>query len=293
MTTQEGNNAVVARHLEALANAAKDYTLAELATVNDDKLILPTVASTVDGGLWLDVSGDTPVPMFYYGGETYTLGGSSSIVTPSHGGYSSEYLVAYLPFDTSPTYDTCGNTWASYGDQPVISNAQVKFGTSALYLNGHSALGLDDGITLGGQDFTVDGWFYSIGDHFYGRFFEISTANRQDGRNFNARNGDSVNNVYFKSYNTGLSSTNQWLHLAVTYSATAEELYHFVNGVLCQTRSITIDRHAYDYAYISRSNYFDESYSDAFEGYVQHFRIHDGVALWTQDFTPPTASDYD
>ena len=33
MTTQEGNNAVVARHLEALANAAKDYTLAELANI--------------------------------------------------------------------------------------------------------------------------------------------------------------------------------------------------------------------------------------------------------------------
>lgn len=35
------------------------------------ELILPTVASSVNGGFWLDVSGTPPAPKFHYGGKTY------------------------------------------------------------------------------------------------------------------------------------------------------------------------------------------------------------------------------
>ena len=50
MTNQEGNNAVVARHLEALANAAKAYTLAELANISGGGASYAD-ATTVSSGL--------------------------------------------------------------------------------------------------------------------------------------------------------------------------------------------------------------------------------------------------
>lgn len=164
-----GQNVARSRHLEELANAAKRYTLREILDVTNavatelenisiggggsssTGIILPTVANSVDGGFWLDVSGDTPVPKFFYGGNVYTLGGTSSSSgseTPSTPDYS-EYLIAYLPFDTSATEDTCGNTWTAYGS-PTIQNG-------VLSLNGSSWLTFD-GIEelLGNSTYTID-----------------------------------------------------------------------------------------------------------------------------------------
>ena len=39
---------------------------------------LPTVASSIDGGIWLDVTDSPPAIKFFYGGTTYTLSGTTS-----------------------------------------------------------------------------------------------------------------------------------------------------------------------------------------------------------------------
>lgn len=44
-------------------------------------LTLPTVASSVDGGIWLDVTDSPPAIKFFYGGTTYSLGGATSATT--------------------------------------------------------------------------------------------------------------------------------------------------------------------------------------------------------------------
>ena len=60
-------------------------------------------------------------------------------------------LIAYLPFDTSTTLDLCGGAWTATGN-PTIQDG-------VLNLDGSSYLERDGGITLGGQDFTIRGWF--------------------------------------------------------------------------------------------------------------------------------------
>lgn len=77
---------VRARHLEALAQAAKDYTLAELADITlsgSSSYSLPTASSTVKGGVkigdGLSMNGDT-LNVTLTAGESYTLPTASSTV---------------------------------------------------------------------------------------------------------------------------------------------------------------------------------------------------------------------
>ena len=57
MTTESGANLVVAQQLEALAIAAKNYTLAEIANSGGGSaatVIIGSVSSTVEGAFWLE-----------------------------------------------------------------------------------------------------------------------------------------------------------------------------------------------------------------------------------------------
>ena len=85
---------------------------------------------------------------------------------------------------------------------------------------------------------------------------------------------------------------NAWNHFAIIYTNSDAAFSYYVNGqlvsrtadnntLLMQTRQAVPDiRVGADY----RNNYS--------KAYVKNFRILDGVALWTSEFTPPTASDY-
>ncbi|MBR0062213.1 MAG: hypothetical protein IJP68_12130 [Selenomonadaceae bacterium] len=296
MNSADEKNAVVAKHLENLANAAKSYTLAALASVSGGGSsgatsgnVLSTVASTVDGSLWYEMLDGVPILKLRKGDYEYNF--KHDIVT-YRGGNS--ILVAHLPFDSSATADSCGNTWTVTGTAS-ISSAQSKFGRPSLYLDGSSYLVMDNGITLGGQDFTIDCWVYIISSS-YGRVFEISVNETSgagttsciveypDGTHFNTSLSGSGGSA------SGFSSRNAWHHCALTYSHAAQTTYGFIDGQLLGTKSGEFSRALFQQIFISQSNYFNSS--GHVNGYYSHFRIFDGVALWTSDFTPPTAADY-
>lgn len=78
-------NIVRGRHLDSLAADAKRFTLeqnlalnqaiqAELANAGTSgNVVLDTVPATVDGGLWLDVSGSSPVLKVRHGGLPFSV----------------------------------------------------------------------------------------------------------------------------------------------------------------------------------------------------------------------------
>ena len=67
------------------------------------------------------------------------------------------YTKSYLRFETSATADEVpGNTWVANGTSN-ISTTNAKLG-KALQLTGSNYLTKTGGITLGGQDFTIDCW---------------------------------------------------------------------------------------------------------------------------------------
>ena len=291
MTTQEGNNAVVARHLEALANAAKNYTIAELANVSvSNEHILPTVASSVNGGFWLDVSGDTPVPKFYYGGVSYPFGG---IVTPSTPDYS-QYLVGYLPFENSTTEDTCGNTWTATGNVS-LEIAPVKFGAKSLHCPAGAYIRAQNVLNLYAEKWTFDCWanYQSIQAENAGAV-ALGTTSTQGYNRYGvivwdkdigiAGNGDSWQ-LDQATPNNFPSALNQWVHIAIVKNGTA--ITFFEDGQTVASHTLTETPRVGSYFWLGATPYGANT-----DVYLDNVRFFEGVALWTSNFTPPTANDY-
>ena len=82
-------------------------------TVASSDIVLSTVPSTVDGGLWFELESSEPVIKFYYGGETYSITPAIDTrdpqltVTPSSAsissGQSATFTVSYLGNGTVTT----------------------------------------------------------------------------------------------------------------------------------------------------------------------------------------------
>ena len=105
---------------------------------------------------------------------------SNAFTTPSKDSID-DYTLALLHFDDSSniTKDECEkNNWIAVGN-PTISTTNAKF-RKGLQLDNEQYLQLNNGITLGGQDFTIDFWAYMTDKSTSGvwkRFFEfVQTA---------------------------------------------------------------------------------------------------------------------
>lgn len=76
---------------------------------------------------------------------------------------------------------------------------------------------------------------------------------------------------------------NQWTHLAIVKDGS--NFFFFEDGSLVWNPTTTVEA---DNSICIGGN----PYSVAGERRFSRFRYFDGVALWTSDFTPPTAADY-
>lgn len=187
-------------------------------------------------------------------------------------------LVVYLPFDESTTQDLCGNTWTAVGD-PTIQNGE-------LVLNGTNYISADVApIALFNSDFTIHFWMtYKDAKTSEGGFFTTSSnigwqcyASKA---RFNGTAGkwleiDSVNLSEFK---------NQHCHFAITRKDNT--LYFFFNGTLKTTYTVGTFTGSGSTLFIGKRN----NYLTAMN--MDEFMIH-SEALWTENFTPPTAADYE
>ena len=74
-------------------------------------------------------------------------------------------------------------------------------------------------------------------------------------------------------------------HVAIVYQHNLKKLKTYVNGRLTSERDFTIPRTTFKKGFIGRSNYPSDG---LMVGTIDEFRIVDGAALWTANFTPPT-----
>jgi hypothetical protein len=181
-----------------------------------------------------------------------------------------------------------------------ISNAQSKFGGTSAYLDKGFSGGLTSAALVGDSasfgfgtgDFTLDGWFYatSLGGatmFSVGTFGNGLLIRRQGGTN---------DDIYVAgtSYNypDGLGlNLNQWTHIAVTRESGVLKV--FLNGV--QRLSVTAGDDlgaSQPFVVGAALHSIDEEpwgAMDAFEGYVDAIRVVKGLAIWSEDFTPPSS----
>lgn len=181
-----------------------------------------------------------------------------------------------------------------------LSTTSPKFGSAALLLDGtDDYVDTPDSVdfTMGSGNFTVDGWIK-----------RGATGTRQDlcgqmnstGTNstisfyilFNAGNtitGAVVSgNTYYQATSTGtITDTTTWHHIALVRNGNTLTLY--IDGVAdgsANVTGVTINDSSNNMS-IGR---LGEETSNYFNGGVDEFRITKGTALWTANFTVPSAA---
>ena len=159
-------------------------------------------------------------------------------------------------------------------DNSVVGGSASFSGTSQ-YLST-----IDTGLNLTG-DFTVEGWFYPTnvtGAHALWTFGQASA-----GRYTVQLNGTALLTNLYGAGSTNYTSTvpiNTWTHIAMVRSGTTVKIY--ING----TASVTTDTQS---GTIGNGGYLnigaDDSGSTNFAGRITSFRVVNGTAVYTSNFT--------
>lgn len=221
---------------------------------------------------------------------------------------TAQYTANFTP-PTAPltaitnTYVLLSGTNAGIYDSAMISNhetvgnAQIstsvkKYGTGSLAFDGTGdwLLGPDTTVQqLAAGDFTIEGWVYlnAIGVA-YGI---VSKGAAATGWSVNITSGNKLQFSYTAANLTGTTSlaASTWYYFTVVRSGSATgNLKVYLNGVLDATSgtAVTDNFNQTSSIYVGASR----TGTTALNGYIDDLRITKGVARYTANFTPPTAS---
>lgn len=204
-------------------------------------------------------------------------------------------VVALLYFDGNLT-DATGRIWTANGGAAVSSSIH-KFGSGSLHLDGNNSYlstpNVPD-LRLGSSDFTVElfaridavgGQKGIFGNYAFTpgrRSFELYLDDSVLRLRLGQPNGQSPQ-IAPVSYTIG--TTADFVHIAVTRDGDTFRL--FVDGELKSegTSSIHIYENEIDDFYIGATG---PDISRFFNGYIDSVRFTNGVARYTEDFTPPS-----
>jgi Concanavalin A-like lectin/glucanases superfamily len=185
---------------------------------------------------------------------------------------------------------------ATITGNPVISTAQSKFGGASLYVNGdgnsHTNFVRADGGSdfLFSGDFTVDWWQYVVQyTDAFGAFVGLDAPGDENtcsscvGLSWNSW-GANIHSIRYPSDSVTAPSSNSWHHIALTRSASTFRV--FADGTLVATDLGITGTLGGVLGITGGSSNGDNG---DFNGYIDELRVVKGVAVWTSDFTPPTA----
>ena len=164
-------------------------------------------------------------------------------------------------------------------DEISMSSGSISFNGTSQYLTTPA----NTAFTFGTGDFTIECWIYtnssttqrivSTGNNLY-EFLLINTGA----------------NVYLDFFDGTADTTtgvnyvpqNQWVHVAVTRSGTALQL--FINGVVSGSSTNSVNLADNGTLAIGR---YSASAIDYFSGYISNLRIVKGTAVYTSNFNTP------
>lgn len=181
---------------------------------------------------------------------------------------------------------TTKNVLETVGDVK-ISTAVSKFGGSSMYFDGTGDFLTTVMPALGTGSFTVEFWFYPTDPT---RAYLILDKAFRDG-NFSLLT-DYLNagvfylNVAGSAYTFSFTPpiVNQWNHIAI--SRNSSSLRFFLNGVQLGTTQTNSGSVTTGTLYIGGASTTGSGYLTTM-GYIQDFRITQGIARYTANFTPP------
>lgn len=174
-----------------------------------------------------------------------------------------------------------------------VNTAESKFGGASLYLPGGSSgslLSITGDLAFGTGDFTVEAWLWTVGTPSFPTVIEIGDHLSSSGIIFLTQVDDGAGSFSARVYSGGWvygpqTEVNEWMHVA--WVRNSGELKIYVNGT--GGSAVTFTNDLTNTSAITIGNKSSASDAYAFEGYIDELRIVKGVAVYTSNFTPPTA----
>lgn len=218
------------------------------------------------------------------------------------------YLVSWLRFndENDIAKDECGNTWTVIGTAPKIITIDSICGKAASFSeSGEGFLYLAHVPALDTNDFTIDFWEYL--DSSYNtilgaiivfdsvttgrkRGMEIQYINKNYPQTWWGRNDGSA--WVIGNQRVGSKIRNAWVHRAIVKAD--KTVYAFENGGKVTTFTYPYTTFANTNFSLSVGGHTKVSPNRLFPGRLAEMRVFNGIALWTEPFTPPTTeADYD
>lgn len=179
-------------------------------------------------------------------------------------------------------------TVTSYGNAKTVTAQSKYYGSSGYFDGSGDYLTSTHFRTItGNSDFTVEAWVYmtqAITEYWRGVF-----VRRSGGESFGFVVNDTAarfewwdNSNYNEISSSGVSLLNRWAHVAACRSENT--VYVSLDGIVASAPIGTIDSSTGD-GWIGGAQDTDRF----FAGYMQDFRITEGIARYTSNFTPPTS----
>jgi hypothetical protein len=300
-----------------------DYTLGGTVTLNQwSHIAIVRSGTTVKGYVNGTVLGTTTTYSGTAGNANGFAVGSNKVGSPNFAGYISNarvvngtavYTANFTPSttpltaitntsllvrgDTGAFYDLSNNGLAETGiGAPVVTTQVKKFGSESGSFPGSSNLSIPNSTPLqlnNSTAFTLECWIYpttiSTGRWLFTNLNQSSPYQGYafgigcDNFNTQLQFWDGGSWRYF-----GAITANVWTHIAITYQGSGTTGLVFVNGVQ-QGSAFTVNsniNYTVGTAFIGSST----STTGFFAGYLDDIRITKGVARYTANFTPPTAT---
>ena len=196
---------------------------------------------------------------------------------------------------------TFAHTWTPVGNV-FMDTAQFKFGSRSARFDGTTDAIEGDGnggMAFGSNDFTIDFWLRmnTVGTHQ--RLIDSRPDGTTNGSNISLEKPAANTLLLFVTGATRITgttalTTGQWYHVALTRSGTNTRL--FLNGTQ-EGATWTTDSTVYTVGQVGSRPRIGArgdvtSPGESLDGWIDDFRVVNGEALWTANFTAPSdASD--
>lgn len=234
---------------------------------------LGTTASTVQGGLWYQISDGNPV--LYVKGKNFKYGYRHD--TQTYVGDDSS-LVSYLPCDKELGNDAKGLTWTTAGSPAIVANP----------VTGGKALICDGSLT--NKTFSYSTWTIDFWLTLSSSASASANANacaimfwKAPGAATGYYFGGGTNGFYLQgnSLNTGISNwKSKRFHVAIVNASSKSQIIYFNGQAMASGSGQSLGQLGIFQHYAKLSGF-----------YIDHFRIRT-KAVWTGDFTVPDDTEY-
>jgi hypothetical protein len=204
-----------------------------------------------------------------------------------------KYTQNFIPASTDPDILPDTPSGVAYSSNvTAITDGAVAFDGSGDYLS------ISDGsdLELGNGDFTIEGYYYfkntgSSGTNFWGKW--ASTPGRSYAFSYVKSSGKYIFVYSTNGTDETLSAEfvspadiDRWVHFAAVRSGTSLKVYRDGKEIIDYNISTTTIYNSSANLLIGR---LESNSNYDFNGFVSNFRLVKGTALYTSNFTPPSA----